>query len=186
MKWIRSFLWLLFLLPTGIGPADAAHYVGAKKCRICHLKEYKSWKQTPMSRAFELLRPGVDREAKEAVGLKGDEDYTQNKECLECHATGGRSDLPGVQCESCHGPGSHYLRAMVKDHNYKRDELLAKGLLKGGEKTCRRCHNKRSAFYKGFDYKQYTERELHFQSFEMPGIHVHFPLKYQHASSGEE
>lgn len=186
MKGIWIIFGLFLILFAGSRSGEAAHYVGVQKCRICHLKEYKSWKETPMSRAFELLRPGVDRAAKESVGLKGHQDYTQDKECLECHATGGRSDLPGVQCESCHGPGSAYLRAMVKDRNYNRNELLGKGLLKGGQKTCLYCHNSRSAFYKGFDYKKYTERELQFQSFVMPGIHVHYPLKYQHTPSGKE
>ncbi len=37
-----------------------------------------------------------------------------NAECLKCHALGGNADMPGVQCESCHGPGSVYKAMKAK------------------------------------------------------------------------
>ena len=31
-------------------------YVGAKKCKMCHLTEYKSWEKTKHAAAFDLLK----------------------------------------------------------------------------------------------------------------------------------
>ncbi len=77
-------------------------YVGAETCRRCHGRRYAHWKHTPHARAYETLR------------AKGKELDT---ECLACHTvafecSNGKPDrrsmeqFPGVQCESCHGPGS--------------------------------------------------------------------------------
>ena len=57
--------------------------------------------------------------------------------CLKCHATGASADMPGVQCESCHGPGSDYKSMKVmKDH----EASLAAGLVIPDEATCLTCH----------------------------------------------
>ncbi len=180
-----SFLMLLSAGTSGVC-AVSARFVGVRKCRICHLKEYKSWAETPMSRAFDLLKPGVDSAAKVAVGLRGEKDYTEDPACLRCHVTGGRTDLPGVQCEACHGPGSGYIKVMIMNRHYLRKELSEKGLRDAGKPDCVRCHNSKSPFYKGFNYEQYARRELHFQVFSVPGVHKKFPLKFQHTSSGKE
>lgn len=39
-------------------------YVGSKKCKLCHIKEYKSWEATKMAKAFDILKPGNSAEAK--------------------------------------------------------------------------------------------------------------------------
>ena len=39
--------------------ADAADYIGVKKCKACHIKQYKSWKKTSMADSFENLKAGV-------------------------------------------------------------------------------------------------------------------------------
>jgi|GEM_PF-6340436 len=80
-----------------------ARFVGAENCRMCHSDQYRRWAATSHARAFELL---------EIAG------QTQNTECLGCHSTGFRKggfrdasstpELKGVQCESCHGPGSEH------------------------------------------------------------------------------
>jgi len=77
-------------------------YVGAETCRRCHAGRYAHWRRTPHARAYETLR---------AKGKELDTD------CLACHTVAfecskGKPDrrsierFPGVQCESCHGPGS--------------------------------------------------------------------------------
>ena len=81
---------VMMALPLALG--FAADYIGAAKCKMCHKVEYESWSQLSHSKAFEKL--------------EGDDQA--NPECLKCHATGGKAELPGVQCESCHGPGSDY------------------------------------------------------------------------------
>jgi predicted CXXCH cytochrome family protein len=78
-------------------------YVGVDNCRMCHIGIYKSWRQKPHARAYDLL-----------VAAKQE----KNEQCLKCHTTGygtgGFVDaektpgLKGVTCEACHGPGSEH------------------------------------------------------------------------------
>ena len=111
--------------------ANAADYIGAKKCKACHIKQFKSWKTTTMADSFENLKAGVKVAEKKAAGLE-DKDYTHDAGCLKCHTTGyGKPGgfttieetpkLAGVQCESCHGAGSAYKVVMKKNKKFKRD-----------------------------------------------------------------
>ena len=52
-------------------------YVGAKKCRVCHIKQFQSWEKTRMAHAFELLRPGAAAAAKKKANLEPQKDYCQ-------------------------------------------------------------------------------------------------------------
>ena len=62
------------LLLAGVGSSAFAEgsYVGAKKCRPCHLKQYTTWETTNMAQSFELLKPGV-RGAELVEGLSSSE-----------------------------------------------------------------------------------------------------------------
>ncbi|HEU5249177.1 MAG TPA: cytochrome c family protein [Thermoanaerobaculia bacterium] len=163
-------------------------YVGAKKCRACHIKQFQSWEKTRMARAFELLRPGVAAAAKQKAKLDPQKDYTHDEKCVGCHTTGHGSpggfvsfeqtpELVGVQCESCHGPGGDYLKAggmTLQNKEYRRADLVKLGLTIVGADTCTSsCHNNRSPFVSKdyvFDYaKRRTE-----------GTHEHIALKYAH------
>jgi len=84
-------------------------YVGAKKCKACHLKEYKAWEQTRNAKSFEDLKPGAKAEEKKKARLDPNKDYTTDAKCLKCHTTGyGKPggfksmaetpDLANVQC----------------------------------------------------------------------------------------
>ena len=42
---------------------------GAKKCKVCHIKIYKTWQKTPHATAFDVLNPGVKAEEKKKAGL---------------------------------------------------------------------------------------------------------------------
>ena len=91
----------------------AADYIGAAKCKMCHKVQFASWETMGHAKAFEKLEAA---------------DQT-NVECLGCHATGGKAELPGVQCEACHGPGSDYKSMKVmKD----REASIAAGLIVPG------------------------------------------------------
>jgi hypothetical protein len=161
-------------------------YIGTKKCKKCHLKQYKSWAQTKMANVYDLLKPGERAEAKTKAGLDPEKDYTQDPECLPCHTTGyGKPggfvslektpELAGVSCEMCHGAGSEYTREQFmsnKNKNYKRTEVAQVGLINPPTaKTCTElCHNEKSPFFKSFDFEKRKDE----------GTHEHFPLKYEH------
>ncbi len=155
------FYLLLLLLPAGL-LADEATYVGVEQCMMCHLPHYDSWDETRMSKAFELLKPGVRAKAKVKAGIDPDMDFTNEAFCLGCHVTGfgmpggfvdieTTPDLTGVQCEMCHGPGSIYSKMMVKK---KGTYTLADYKKKGGltmpseqNNICaEKCHNQDSPF----------------------------------------
>ena len=159
-------------------------YIGNKKCRKCHSKEYKSWKETAKAKTFEPLKPGQASEAKQKHNLDPAKDYTTDEGCLACHSTGlgqpggyfvpdaadeaavkKAKKLEGVGCESCHGPGSAYSEVFQEikksKRMYKVEELYAVGLKKVGESMCIGCHNDKSPTYKPFDYETQKSEGLH-------------------------
>lgn len=192
---MRSFYSRLLLLILILGlsatvistaPAEP-RYVGSMKCRICHLQEYKSWQQTKMAQAYELLKPGRAAEAKKKAKLDPAKDYTRDASCLACHTTGKGQpggfrdvattpDLAGIGCEACHGPGSDYLkpdRMSLQNKEYKRAEVLAAGLVIPDRQVCTACHNAKSPFV-----QQGTNFD--FEKMKNEGTHQHSPLKYKH------
>ena len=84
--------------------AGEADYVGMTKCAACHYAQFKDWKQTPHGKAFDILPTK----------------YRKDEKCLECHTTGfghpassdeaATTNLAGVSCEACHGPGGKHAR----------------------------------------------------------------------------
>lgn len=178
-------LLVLAVLSVQLLPATAkAQYVGAGRCRPCHLPQSKNWEQTRMAKAFELLKPGVAAEAKRAHKLDPDKDYTRDPNCVSCHVTGHGQPggfvsaektpaLVGVQCEVCHGPGAGYLKPQLmslQNKEYQRSDLVTAGLVVPSAETCKTCHNKNSPFYQPFDYETRLRE----------GTHAHIPLKYKH------
>ncbi len=172
------------------GTAGTGHaYVGNKKCKMCHLKEWTSWSTTKMARALDLLKPGARAEQKKAAGLDPGKDYTKDPQCLPCHTVGyakpggfvdtaATPDAEGVGCEMCHGPGGTYLQReymTLQNKEFKRDALVAVGMVgKLTAETCTSlCHNEKSPFVgKGYVFDFEAKRDQ--------GIHERFPLKYQH------
>ena len=178
----------LALLFSGRAGAGTPSFVGAKKCKMCHLKQYQTWEQTKMAKSFELLRAGAAAEAKKKANLDPQKDYTHDEKCVGCHTTGyGKPggfvsiektpELVGVQCESCHGPGSEYLKegAMtLKNREYKRAELVKLGLVAISAETCTsQCHNTKSPFV-GKDYV------FNYEQRRKQGTHEHIALKFPH------
>jgi hypothetical protein len=163
-------------------------YRGSKKCKVCHMKEYKSWEQTKMAKAFDVLKPGANSEAKKGAGLDPAKDYTTDKTCLPCHTTGygkpggfvdfaSTPNLAGVGCENCHGPGGTYTKKQymsLTNKHYKREELVAVGMVGAiTQERCTGCHNTDSPFV-GDDYV------FDFAKNKEVGTHDNFPLKYEH------
>ncbi len=176
----------------GTSRAEPA-YVGAKKCKKCHIKQYKSWEETKMAHAFELLKPGERADAKRKAGLDPDKDYSTDEKCLGCHVTGyGRPGgygsgaaedmsaedvnerMAGVGCEMCHGPGGDFLRDdqhSTKNKHFKSADLAKYGFINKPQKEqCQHCHNEKSPFFKEFNFE---ERKAQ-------GTHEHFELRYEH------
>jgi len=170
-------------------PAAEEHsFVGSKKCKACHLKEWTSWSQTKMANALDALKPGNNADAKKTAGLDPSKDYTTDETCLRCHTTGYKQeggfqsvadtpDLAGVGCEMCHGAGGTYTQSehmSLKNKEYKKDSLVAVGLVGTiTEQQCLHCHNTDSPFV-GPDYK------FDFEANKAKGTHEKYPLKYSH------
>jgi Cytochrome c554 and c-prime len=194
MKMTKLFLFnLVFIISISVsvqaeGKNDGFtySYVGTKACKKCHIKQYKSWIKTKMSKVYEILKPGERSEAKKKVGLDPQKDYTKDAKCLPCHVTGyGKPggfvsfeetpELIGVSCEMCHGAGGEYVKDQymsLKNKEYKFSEVLKVGLINPptAETCISLCHNNNSPFFKSFD----------FESRKDEGTHKHIPLKYNH------
>mgnify|MGYP003572436939 FL=1 len=138
----------------GADPTEGAKYIGEAKCKMCHIKDHKSWKEMAHATAFETL-PEKYRTMDAAT--------EDGRKCLSCHVTGwGEGDRDGfvdpaasenllnVQCEACHGPGSNHVdaaKAIMKD---KRKEFNAdeKSYILRSTTTCADCHNPHEDFSK--------------------------------------
>lgn len=184
-RFIACFLVVLAGSAAAARAADAHAYVGVKKCKMCHLKEFNAWSQTRMAKSFELLKPGVNADAKKAAKLDPAKDYTTDANCLGCHTTGyGKPggfvdlattpDLAGVGCEMCHGAGGTYIQKQymsLENKEYKKADIVVVGMVGDITKDqCAVCHNSKSPFFKEFD----------FEARKKQGTHEKFPLKYPH------
>lgn len=150
---IVLFIFVLFCSTPDNVKADEASYKGVKKCKVCHIKVYKTWKETKHATTFDRLNEKEKKDPK----------------CYECHTTGNDTNLPGIQCEACHGPGSKFSSARIMNKKkYKNNpEVQRKLAIEAGlviapdEKNCTQCHNERSPHYKGFDFKARYEEIKH-------------------------
>jgi hypothetical protein len=140
---IMKLLFVVGLVAAlGAAVASAGEFIGADKCKMCHKVQYTSWAETGHAQGFEKLKAEDQGKA----------------ECLKCHATGDSADMPGVQCEACHGAGSDYKSMKVmKDPEASR----AAGLLMPGEAECKVCHEGAPHDQKPFDYATAKETGIH-------------------------
>jgi hypothetical protein len=188
LKKIVEVFCVLMLIMVFASAGDAAEYIGAKKCKACHMKQYKAWKKTNMATSFENLKPGVKAEAKKKAGIDPSKDYTTDEKCLKCHTTGygepsgfksftETPTLINVQCEACHGPGGDFRKIMKKNKKFKLAEVQAAGLKIPNEKdnNCMECHGGDSPFTEKVDPKYKFEIKE-----RLKNTHQHFPLKYEH------
>ena len=128
-------------------PSEGASYIGAAKCKKCHMKQHRSWRKMKHKAAWDVLDDkykGAD--AKDDSG----------RACVSCHVTGyGQKDragfvdaensshLLGVQCEVCHGPGSNHAAAgkKVLDEKRKKFNDGEKNFISRTGAQCANCHN---------------------------------------------
>jgi hypothetical protein len=148
-------------------------YVGVKACVMCHKSEKQGqqesiWENSKHSKAYEtLLTEKADQIAKE----KGFETKaSETEDCLRCHATAYNVDASlqgkkfkveqGVQCETCHGPGSDYKSKKIMQDTEK---AVANGLLlyENPEELCITCHNAESPTMVEFVFAESWEKIKH-------------------------
>lgn len=143
---------------------------------MCHKSEKQGsqlaiWEASTHSKAYKTLQSAeADKIAKE----KGFETKAiETEACLKCHLTGYNLDASrmekgfdmadGVQCETCHGPGSEYKSMKVmKDHAAS----VAAGLIVYADQAaieaqCKTCHNEESPTYKEFKFAEMYEKIKH-------------------------
>lgn len=159
----RIFTFALMVLIAGSAlMAQNFKYIGASKCKMCHMKpatgdQYNAWLKGPHANAMKTL---ASEESKKIATEKGIADPTTDPGCISCHSTLGSIDTKlnasatmdeGVGCESCHGPGSMYKGASVMKN---RDLALTKGMILPTEEVCKACHNEKSPTYKPFNYAE--------------------------------
>jgi hypothetical protein len=155
-----------------IDNAGAYKYVGVDKCAgMCHKgdakgKQLEIWQDSKHSQAYKTLQtPEADKIAK-------DKGFTtpaaETPACLKCHVLGKDIDpaeldatfdkTQGVQCETCHGPGSEYKKiSIMKDKQQAKDN----GLLVPDEAFCKTCHNTDSPSYKEFKFDEFWAKIKH-------------------------
>jgi hypothetical protein len=101
---------------SSLSPPKNATFTGLTKCAACHFDQYKDWKESKHSRAFEILP------AK----------YRNDATCLKCHTTGTAGDVAsyqyGVSCQACHGPGSEHAEYGLRFVNERISEAGLKTL----------------------------------------------------------
>ncbi len=122
-----------------LGEEDAAPTnIGAEKCgKMCHKVQYNSWLETDHAKAMESLKP----------------EEQKKEDCLSCHRMA--EGLDGVQCESCHGPGSEYKSmSAMKDP----EKAKAAGLKAPDEALCKTCHNPESQIYREFNFAESVKK----------------------------
>jgi len=157
----------VFAVTTALADAgDKEHkYVGTKMCGMCHKTEKQGqqvdiWKKSKHAEAYQtLLTDKANAFAKERGLTKP---AVESPECLQCHVITspnvdkGLDMKDGVQCETCHGPGSEYKSITIMKDKAKS---IAAGLTEfkddaAIEKACRKCHNEKSPSYKEFKFDE--------------------------------
>jgi hypothetical protein len=154
-----------------------AIYVGAEKCKNCHSSPKKGdpfgkWNESLHSKAFTAL---ASDDAKKLGATKNVAEPQKAAECLKCHVTAfelpatvkGKKFDPsmGVQCETCHGPGSKHVDARLKAEEAEDDKIVEipkeEIIAKPTSETCRKCHNKESPNYKPFAFNKFLKQIAH-------------------------
>jgi excinuclease UvrABC ATPase subunit len=157
MKTISALIFITtILLASSTGGFS---YVGVNKCKACHQsgrdgRQYDIWRNSLHAGAYRTLTTVVSEQIAKKKNMK--KKPCESQECLECHTIkSNKFKEDGVQCESCHGPGSAYKSNSIMRN---KEESIANGMTEYRndgdiEKSCITCHNKKSPTYKPFDFK---------------------------------
>jgi len=143
---LTIFLALVTLLHSSVIASDP--FVGAETCGHCHKAQYEAWKNGPHSGSLFTL----------------DLEHRKDPRCIGCHsATHSGAERTGVQCESCHGNGTHYSKSYImKDR--KLSEAL--GLKVKDYEKCLQCHQGDLPCIKEFDAKKDWKKLPHSKTSE--------------------
>lgn len=155
-------------------PEPEAMYVGVTSCvGACHKSEkqgsqYAIWKDSKHSQAFKSLQTPFADSIANARGFSTA--AAETPACVVCHVL-GREMMPeditdsfdkteGVQCESCHGPGSEYKTLSIMKDKQKSIEA---GLIihSEGQGFCTNCHNSNSPTFVEFNYAEMWDKIKH-------------------------
>ena len=175
MWYKKYFLFLTFLLvPLFITNAQTDFsYIGVQDCAMCHKTEKQGlqlsiWQDSKHAKAYETLK------TEKADQIAKDKGFStpavETADCLKCHVTGFDIDASllgakfkiedGVQCETCHGPGSHYKPiSIMKD----RQKSIENGLIyhENLDDFCVGCHNVESPTFVDIDINEAWELIKH-------------------------
>jgi excinuclease UvrABC ATPase subunit len=155
-------------------PSPFFKYVGVNSCaNTCHKGDSKGrqleiWQDSKHSKAY------LNLQSAEADQIAKDKGFStpaaETPLCIKCHVLGKDIDLAelndtfdktqGVQCETCHGPGSEFKKmSIMKD----KQQAIANGLIlhDNGAEFCKTCHNSDSPTFKSFDFDEYWEKIKH-------------------------
>ena len=164
---ILTSTWLVADLSTA-QPTDPV-YVGVRACSECHegpetAHQFSVWRLSAHAKAFATLSLPISEEIARISGIP--EPPHRARVCLGCHATGADAEeweraegfliQDGIQCETCHGPGSEYM-----DEEVMRDRELAmkRGLRFPTATTCMTCHNPKGSHEAVLPGKPYVVEE---------------------------
>ncbi len=159
---------------TDKAPSPYFKYVGVNSCAgMCHKgdnkgKQLEIWQDSKHSQAFKTLQTA---EADQIAKDKGfNTPAAETPLCIKCHVLGKDIDAAelndtfdktmGVQCETCHGPGSEYKKmSIMKD----KQQAVANGLVihDNNAEFCKTCHNSDSPTFKSFDFDEYWDKIKH-------------------------
>lgn len=174
MKVIRMIVPVaVLLMAVGLTAQAQNKYVGVKLCSMCHRAakqggQFQIWEKSKHAEAYKTL---TTPEALKIAKAKGIDKPAEAEACLDCHAKTYDAKLveksynvkDGVQCETCHGPGSAYKNMSVMKDNAK---AVAAGLVEfkddaAIEAWCKTCHNDKSPTFKGFKFDEMWAKIKH-------------------------
>ena len=177
--------------PSNPGAGPGSLYQDVNKCKDCHDQDstgnqWRKWQEEKHSKAYQTL---ANDKAKKLALSKGIKTSPQAADqCLKCHVTAfgvpkerlddGFSIKPGVQCDTCHGPGSGHINARAAaayEAEFGDDPFGPPGkgksppyiaLPKGevqfpDQKACEKCHNTDSPSFKSFNYDEEKKKNQH-------------------------
>jgi hypothetical protein len=118
---------VLLLIPQSASSEKSPTYIGWTRCTKCHDGIARTWQSSRHAKAIESLKKSNQENL---------------PACVKCHVTGYEQDggfldyeltpeMAGVQCEECHGPGSHHV------NNPAGEPVKSKV---PGAELCRKCH----------------------------------------------
>ena len=169
------------------GNNRGAEFVSQATCKLCHNRteqgtQWRIWDGSPHRRAFETLLSEESKAIAKKLGLAAQPQ--EAAECLRCHVTSYDAETKkiekalfiedGIQCESCHGPGSNHV---VDGRRYwmEKDPTanMAAHIVRPDQRACVQCHRRQSPTWDparytlangqttGFDFQQAFAKIAH-------------------------